>query len=193
MAVQTWIYGKPELQYEGCVLSTYEHNGYHDSDFYAICWDEDKQEVVHVEYDTTRCGGGGWAKVDATPDVLRKVYRHTMDIARMNFDSRSNQAQAKAVRKGDMVEVVRGRKVPKGTIGEVFWIGTRYNTYSRTTEDRVGIEVDGERMFLPLAYVAVIGWEDRLLTGKRRKEAIRRAAIDYAAVNYRLYFRDGRH
>lgn len=70
MAVQTWIYGKPEVQHEGCVLNTYERNGYDDSDWYAECWDCDRHEIVRVHYDTTRAGGGGRAEIDATDDVL---------------------------------------------------------------------------------------------------------------------------
>ena len=73
MAVETCLYGKTDVQYEGCVLSTYERNGYHDSDFYAVCWDEEKQAVVDVEYDTTRAGGGGYANIDATPETIRKA------------------------------------------------------------------------------------------------------------------------
>lgn len=93
MAVQTWIYGKPDVQYEGCVLSTYEHNGYEDSDFYAICWDDKKQAVVEVEYDTTRCGAGGKAEIDATDEVLRKAYRYYWKLGRSLFDGRTNIEQ----------------------------------------------------------------------------------------------------
>lgn len=87
MAVLRGIYGKTEPEYVGCVLDTYEHNGYDDSDWYAICWDEEKQELVHIEYDTTRAGGGGYARIDATEDVILKVYRHYKEIARKEFDS----------------------------------------------------------------------------------------------------------
>lgn len=177
MAVLCGIYGKTEPEYVGCVLWTYERNGYSDSDWYAVCWDEEKQEVVHIEYDTTRAGGGGYAQIDATEEVLLKVYRYYKGIARKQFDSIWNQEQAKKVRKEDTVRVVRGRKVKKGMVGKVFWLGKSYNRYSGRTEDRVGIEVDGERMFLPLEYVEVVDWESRLLTGKERKQSIRRAAI----------------
>lgn len=95
MAVLCGIYGKTEPEYVGCVLDNYEHNGYNDSDWYAICWDEEQQKVTHVEYDTTRAGGGGYAKVDATMDVIRKVYRYYKEIARKSFDSTWNQEQAK--------------------------------------------------------------------------------------------------
>lgn len=189
MAVLRGIYGKTEPEYVGCVLDTYEHNGYDDSDWYAICWDEEKQELVHIEYDTTRAGGGGYARIDATEDVILKVYRHYKEIARKEFDSTWNPEQAKKVRKEDTVRVIRGRKVKKGTTGKVFWLGKSFNYYSGRAEDRVGIEVDGERIFLPLEYVEVIGWESRLITGKERKQRIRHATVGFLPSIYRSAFK----
>lgn len=66
--------------------------------------------------------------------------------------------------KWDYVRVVRGRKVPKGTEGRVFWVGevptweTRYYDWrNRRYEGRLGIELnDGERVFVPEAYCVVI-------------------------------------
>ena len=94
----------------------------------------------------------------------------------------SNPNEAKKIRIGDEVVVVKGRKVPKGLIGDIFWVGTRFNHYSYRDERRVGIEVDGERMFLPEEYVEVVGWEHRLITGKHRKEKIRNFAINSLPV-----------
>lgn len=188
MAVQTWIYGKPDVSYEGCVLDTYERNGSFDSDCYAICWDEERQKVVEVNYDTTRCGCGGRADIDATEDTLLKVYRFYKRQGRETFDSYTNERQAKEVKKGDTVLVIRGRKIPKGSVGKVFWIGTRYNRYSRTNEDRVGLEIDGVRQFLPLEYVEPVNWQERLLHGKERKRQIRNYAISSMPRHYRSLF-----
>ena len=65
----TIFYMKTEWQ--GCVLNTGEYNGYHDSDFYAVVWDAEKQDARRVVYASTR----GWsypnsAVVDATPEVI---------------------------------------------------------------------------------------------------------------------------
>lgn len=65
-----------KARYEGCVLDWYEHNGYDDSDWYAICWNEEKQTIDKVLFDTTRCACSGHAEIDATPEVLRKVYHY---------------------------------------------------------------------------------------------------------------------
>ena len=194
MSVRTDIYGKGDQElYIGCVLDTYEHNGYHDSDFYAVCWDEEKGRVVEVEYDTTRCGGWGYANIDVTLETLLKVYRFYYRIGRDLFDRVTKLKKAQEVQKGDTVVVARGRKVPNGTVGKVFWIGTRYNIYSRRQEDRVGIEVGEEKMFLPLEYVEVIGWENRVCSGKERKRQLVNFAINLLPIQYRAGFRNGKY
>lgn len=177
MAIKTNIYGERGVQYEGCVLNTWERNGSWDSDFYATVWDAEEHRVRDIEYDTTRCGGGGSAEIDATDDVLRQVYRYYFDSARRHFDRVENSEQAKAYGKGDMVRVVRGRKVKVGTVGECFWRGKTYNRYSRMTEDRMGIEVDGVRLFLAAENCENEKWQERMLTGAARKREIRSAAI----------------
>lgn len=102
MAVYAGIYGKENIaEYEGCVLRTYEKNGYEDSDWYAVCWDHSKKAVVDVKYDTTRAGGGGSAVIDATDDVIRLAYRYYWSLGRSFFDNRSNPDNAKMIRVGD--------------------------------------------------------------------------------------------
>lgn len=173
MAVLAGCYGQEKPCYHGCVLDTHEYNGYHDSYWYAVVWDETAGRIKEVEYATTAAGGGGWAEIDATPEVARKVYRYLYKCGKARFDDQYNEEQAKEVRKDDTVIVVRGRKVQKGTMGKVFWIGKRYNYYTRTNELRVGIEFDGQREFLPAEYVEVVGWRSRLIHGAERKKAIR--------------------
>ena len=83
MAIFTNVYGDGHTpDYEGCVLDWYEHNGYDDSDWYAICWNEEKQTIDKVLFDTTRCACSGRAEIDATPEVLRKVYHYWKTLAR---------------------------------------------------------------------------------------------------------------
>lgn len=179
MALCRGIYGSEKVEYEGCVLSTYEHNGAWDSDWYATVWDETEETVKDIEYDTTRAGSNGsWAKIDATEDTIKKVYRYYKNTAKKHFDSVYNVAQAKTVTKGDTVTVVRGRKIPKGTVGEVFWVGKRFNMYSGRDEERVGILSGDEKLFLPIEYVQVNDWENKLIRGKKRKEKIRNAALN---------------
>ncbi len=194
MAVIEYSYKENEKdkeRYVGCVLDTWERNGSWDSDFYAVCWDEEKQKVVDVMYDTTSCGSLGTAKIDATPDVLRKAYRYYYNTGRRYFDEIAKIAEAKKVRKDDTVVVTRGRKTPKGTVGKVFWVGTRFNFYTHLNEERVGIEVGGDKVFLPLDYVEVVGWEKRVVSGAERKRWLRHNAIAKMPYQYRRVMLDG--
>lgn len=168
---------KGERSYEGCVLDLFERNYAYDSYFYAVCWDESKSKVVEIEYDTTAHAGSSDATIDATARAIAKAYRAYFNQCRSDFDERLNVAQAKHVQKGDFVTVVRGRKIPKGTVGQVFWTGSIRNFYSNRTEQRVGIMTDSEeKIYLPLDYVEVVDWESRLLHWKTRKAHIRRSA-----------------
>jgi len=112
-----------ETTYKGCVLRVYERNGYDDSDFYAEVWDKETKSLKRIEYATTR----GWtypnsAVIDATPEVLEEVKEYLM---KYNLQQVQNEVQAESERiiKGKKVTVFKGRKVPVGTFGEIFWIG----------------------------------------------------------------------
>ena len=62
----------------GRVLETYERNGYDDSDFYAVVFDEDNCGFSHVEYATTR----GWTYANgATVDYEKKIVRAKVTYA----------------------------------------------------------------------------------------------------------------
>ncbi len=113
------------------------------------------------------------------------MYRYYKQKCREWFDGWTNIAQAKAVNKGDTVTVIRGRRVPKGTMAKVFWVGTRYNPYAYREEDRVGVEFDGRKEFLPLEYVEIADWESRLLHGKERKRAIAALAVKKMPCRFR--------
>jgi hypothetical protein len=123
-----------DVTYEGQVVALREHNGYDDSDFYAVVWDAEKAEPREVMYATTR----GWtyrnsATVDATPEVAAAYAAYTA-ARRAEYMAFREAQEAARVEKGKTVEVVRGRKVPKGTTGTVIWVGSgRYG-------ERVGVK-----------------------------------------------------
>ena len=188
MAVYINYGDKDETIYHGCVINWYERNGYYDSDFYAEVWDEETQSIKTVEFDSTRHGGYGNAKLDATDEVLRKVYRQKKQLAAAIVDRKSVE-DAKKIRKGDTVRIIKGRKVKKGLEVPVFWAGIRHNPYSRKDEARIGVEVDGERVFIAAENAEPVNWEDRVLHGWERKEAIREKALRLMPVAYRYYFK----
>lgn len=45
------------------------------------------------------------------------------------------------IKRGDTVVVIRGRKVKKGTVGEVFWLGDVVNPHHKGMEKRLGMRV----------------------------------------------------
>lgn len=140
------VVGYSTVTYEGAVLSTGERNGYDDSDFYADVWDEASGSIKRIDYATTR----GWtylngAAVDATPEVIEKANAYARARA-LDALKAAAAEDARTVAKGKRVKVVKGRKVPKGTEGTVFWMGKgRAYSYSQAkwgVPDRVGFKGD---------------------------------------------------
>ena len=131
--------------YVGRVLETYEENGYNDSDFYAIVWDDETNSLIHKQFATTRFYSNGYgAKIDATPEVIAKATAERK--ARfLKSAIEKDEETAKTVAKGKMVEINRGRK-NRGIIGEVFWVGNpeKFSYYAKEHRS-VGIKLDDER------------------------------------------------
>lgn len=156
--------GDPQLTYVGAVLSTYERNGYDDSDFYAIVWDDETQSLRHVMYATTR----GWtyhngAKVDATPEALERA---TEALAETLGRVMLGQARKDATEplKGRTVRSLMTRGKSVGLVGEVKWYGPdKYavTKYGVPAPMKVGVRVKGEPKlrYLPADRVEVLNPE----------------------------------
>lgn len=131
----------------GVVLRTGEHNYYDDSDFYAIVWNIEKGQPEEIEYASTR----GWtdpnrAIVDATPEIVETYNSYLVERSKMLNAWRAEE-EAKRVGKGKVVRVVKGRKVPIGTEGKVFWEQEYTYSYNNTVL-KVGIKTStGETFF----------------------------------------------
>jgi len=171
------------VEYAGCVLATRERNYYDDSDFYAVVWDEATQNIKEVEYDTTRCGGGGTADVDATPEVCAKVEAVLKADALKTLHSQ-NEWQAKHPTVGKRVRVTH-----KGGVmsGRIFWAGRvcppwiRYHQ-ERYATDRVGIEVDGNgKVFMDAddKAIEVENWEQYLVAEEELVKVAEARSKDY--------------
>lgn len=155
----------------GLVLELKERNGYDDSDFYAVVWNPEKGEPETVEYATTR----GWtypneATIDATPEVVA-AYHEYRERKRVEYAVKQARREAKVPRKGRLVRVARGRKVPIGTVGTVAWIGDdKYwrgwsgrnawvldqLAYVELGRYRVGIDTDNGRVWTNAKNVEVV-------------------------------------
>ena len=156
MPLYTPIYSKEEPRghldiietkesYVGRVLETYEENGYHDSDFYAVVWDDETESIIHKQYATTRFYSNGYgAKVDATSEVIAKATAERKSRF-LKSAIEDDEETAKTVAKGKMVEINRGRK-NRGVIGEVFWVGNPEKFSYHSKEHRsVGIKLNNEK------------------------------------------------
>ena len=132
MAIQMvfWKDGKEvrEVSYEGCVISTGEHNYYDDSDFYAIVWEPEKKCVNEVGYASTRYGSdGNYAYVDFDKEKYGAEYERYQRILSFLYQAESAYLLKPMSPltyinsdKGKRVEVFKGRKVPIGTRGIIF-------------------------------------------------------------------------
>lgn len=142
-----------ETSHIGVVLETGEENGYNDSDFYAIVWNDEKGCTERVTYASTR----GWtypngASVDATPEVVAKWEKWSADRQEARRVAQVEK-EAATPSHGKTVQVVKGRKIPIGTKGEVCWAGKCQ--YSGNL--RVGIRLtSGEKVFTAGSNVVVI-------------------------------------
>lgn len=131
--------------YVGRVLETYEENGYHDSDFYAVVWDDETNSLIHKQFSTTRFYSNGYgAKIDATPEIIEKATTERKNRF-LKSGIEADEETAKSIVKGKMVEINRGRK-NRGIIGEVFWVGNpeKFSYYAKEHRS-VGIKLDDER------------------------------------------------
>lgn len=194
MAIGTWDYKtkKHTVTYEGCVLADRERNYYDDSDFYAVVWDEEAQAVKEVEYATTRFPTyENYCSVDATDEVRAKA-------AAYNFSQIYPQLQASAIAAakrigiGKRVRIVRGRKVPIGTEGVIFWLGEVNYGHSRwTAQTKIGISPSGEKTGMIYtdaiwtygSNVEVVGWEQYVEDDESIKARAARASGDPAILS----------
>lgn len=147
----------------GVCLYEREYNGYDDSDFYMIFWNEEKQAPESYMFATTR----GWcqpcfgSRPDATPEVVAKYEAYKAEQERQ-ARARQEEIERQAPRFGKTVVVTRtvaGRKpetkVEKGVTGEVFWTADIRYDFNKFV-GRVGIRLaDGSKKFTSASNVQV--------------------------------------
>lgn len=96
---------------------------------FAKVWDAEAGRPVLVALGNTEFGSSAEAEIDATPEVVaahdawladEKARKAAEDEARFEAGA---ETRLRSVTTGCRAVVARGRKVPKGTEGRVFWIG----------------------------------------------------------------------
>jgi len=148
----------------GLCLEDRERNGYNDSDFDMLVWNDEKNAPEWIEYASTR----GWSypcygsKTDATEEVVAKWKQYKKEL----HDAaviRDQEIKDQMPTKGKNVLVVKGRKLPKGTEARVFWstaqikMDKHYGIVHLGYEGRVGLETaDGQRIFMDAGNVEVV-------------------------------------
>ena len=142
-------YENTEAKFVGCVYGLGEHNYYNDSDFYALYLDIENGTLGSEEYDTTRFAGGGVADIDLSFDMLNEWWKKAKDV-QAEAIRKSMRMEAEEVSRGKVVVVNRGRKVPHGVTGEVFWMrDVNYDSYGRDCgkETKIGLRDDNDNVY----------------------------------------------
>ncbi len=156
------ITSKPdsERDFTGCVLSVREMNGYSDSDFFATVWDEEQGCVREIFDGTTRAyAPTKYHKADASPAIRAKAMAWYVQNPQVRAVAKAALESRRAkVSVGDQVEVEAGRKLPKGTQGQVFWVGRdSFNPKAY----RVGLVLaDGSKVFTSLGNVVKLNVQE---------------------------------
>lgn len=157
-----------DRNFYGCVLGTSENNGYHDSDFFATVWDEEQGCVRTIEDGTTRAyAPSKYSRADATPEVRAKARAWWAREVGPKQGRSVLLGKRLAIDLGSTVEVVKGRKISKGTVAEVVWKGRDafYRSYGLTYSlparaFRLGLRLkDGTRVFTSMENVTKLGVE----------------------------------
>lgn len=183
----------PNPTYDGAVLGTeWDHSVRIMSDVwasvrYAVVWTG--TAVEHVAVSNSEFGAYADAvEVDATPEVRAAAIawyaaRERERLARAN-EAAVDRVVLAAFAKvpGREVEVVAGRKIPRGTTGRLFWAGeTRFGR-------RLGVELaSGERVFTSPGNVEVSNPDefvdvDELMALRARDFSVEAATLAAARV-----------
>ena len=137
---------------------------------YIHVWDmeEHTEKIIECGYYGSDCRNmyeadqlkGIPQKPDITPEVARDMIRTYKKEAVHAFCSEVKRVKKKVVA-GCLVEVIRGRKVQKGTKLEVFWTGEKYNQYSGKNEmlagcREIGADKNSKPIWIKAEYLKVL-------------------------------------
>jgi hypothetical protein len=124
--------------------------------------------------------------IDITPELTAKVEARENDFDNANKAIRSAEGHLKAVTprlaRNTVAKVVKGRKVKIGLTVEVFWTGTVRNKFSNRMEDRAGIKVDGQTVWVAAQNLEVIPTEKQVLEVASAKVELAAAKKNYENV-----------
>lgn len=142
---------------------------------YSLVWDKEAHEIKSIETGYIAITGqnqaGCIAEIDIDQDTARDFIRTYKVKARKAF-SESTVAEKQEIKKGRHVEVVKGRKVKKGTQLEVFWCGeketyrSKQYSWMHETELIAGCyDEEGNKVWIKAEYLKVT---DKIASPDRR-------------------------
>ncbi len=160
--------------YQGAVLDTSEHywaDGMLSE--YAWVWDMKKHQFESVSVGYYGADGhdfiGTKVEIDLSTEVARDIIRTLKHRAYEDF-CRSVIEKKNQIEAGITAEVVRGRKIPKGTILNVFWVGERPTYTGYGTELIAGCkDKDGNKVWIKAEYLKNISPIKSPKTKERKK------------------------
>lgn len=106
----------PQVAHEGLVLGTYDRNLRTDSDMIAAVWNPAAQQMIPVQYGTTRW----WTYHNtATPDAPTDVVEAARAWLTFRVVAAARDLAERDVRRGDAVKSITTRGRNKGLVGTV--------------------------------------------------------------------------
>jgi hypothetical protein len=142
MAIGQVIDGKKIETLKGRILDKFERNGYDDSDFIAIFWNDALECIDSLEYASTRYHSDSYAVVDADDVIKEKAAKWNENFI-LNQLILEDTRNAQKVEADKMVRISSGRK-NVGTVGKVFWM-KEIIQYGKTQYIKIGIALDEEK------------------------------------------------
>lgn len=124
---------------------------------YALVWDLEKHEYKTVDIGYYGSDGydfiGIQAEVEVSTEVARDIIKTLKTRAWESF-CKSVQAKKEKIEPGIQALVIRGRKIPKGTKLEVFWVGEKPTYTGYGTELLAGCKDEtGNKIWIKAEYL----------------------------------------
>ena len=152
-------------KYEGQVLYTWDRywmDGMISE--YATIWNTENHmtENIQVGYYGSDCSnlmGAIRVEVDASEETIKDILKTLKKEAQSAF-VKSVTSFKQEIRKGTKAKVIRGRKVKKGTVLDIFWVGERETYKSRqysfmyeTENVAGGYDENGNKVWIKTDYL----------------------------------------
>ncbi len=146
------------VSYAGAVIETWDHcwaDGMVEET--ALVWELEKHEYKTVKIGYYGADGhdfiGIQAEVDVNMEVARDILKTMKTSALLSF-CRSVQEKKESIEPGITAQVVRGRKIPKGTVLKVFWVGEEPTYTGHGTEMIAGCrDKEGNKVWIKAEYL----------------------------------------